>query len=165
MNYCYILANTLNNKTYVGYTNNPLRRLRQHNGEIKGGAMYTTRCLKENKNAQWFFLSLVTSQNSVEFTKNVALSLEWHLKFEYRKPKFSNKQVGIHGRLQALLAVLSLHPKFSSATYRAYIDPEHVKSFLHDIPLNVTYEPYLSSLLPTMNVIEESICDDTLKVL
>ena len=30
-----------NNYTYLGITNNFKRRLRQHNGEIKGGAKYT----------------------------------------------------------------------------------------------------------------------------
>ena len=34
----YLLYNTCNNKTYLGITNNSRRRLRQHNGEIKGGA-------------------------------------------------------------------------------------------------------------------------------
>ena len=40
---CYILQSKVCQKrTYVGMTNNMRRRLRQHNGEIKGGAMYTT---------------------------------------------------------------------------------------------------------------------------
>jgi len=38
---CYILQSGLNNKIYIGYTNNFNRRLRQHNGEIKGGAKKT----------------------------------------------------------------------------------------------------------------------------
>ena len=39
----YLLINTsnINNYTYLGITNNSIRRLRQHNGEIKGGAKYT----------------------------------------------------------------------------------------------------------------------------
>lgn len=38
---CYLL--TLDRKfSYVGATNNLSRRVRQHNGEIKGGAKYTT---------------------------------------------------------------------------------------------------------------------------
>ena len=37
----YLLTNSHNNRTYLGITNNPNRRIRQHNGEIKGGARYT----------------------------------------------------------------------------------------------------------------------------
>ena len=36
---CYLIYN--NNCSYVGITNNPLKRLRQHNQIIKGGAKYT----------------------------------------------------------------------------------------------------------------------------
>ena len=36
---CYIIYN--NNNSYVGMTNNIVRRLRQHNQIIKGGAKYT----------------------------------------------------------------------------------------------------------------------------
>ena len=38
---CYMLVSTTSRKTYVGCTNNVKKRLRQHNGEIKGGARYT----------------------------------------------------------------------------------------------------------------------------
>jgi len=39
--FCYMLASTDGRKTYVGATVNPDRRLRQHNGEICGGARAT----------------------------------------------------------------------------------------------------------------------------
>ena len=38
--YLYIIENK--QRTYVGVSPYPIRRLRQHNGEIKGGAKYTT---------------------------------------------------------------------------------------------------------------------------
>ncbi len=38
---CYVLCSPLSNRTYVGITNNLHRRLRQHNGEILGGAKAT----------------------------------------------------------------------------------------------------------------------------
>jgi len=39
--YCYLLLAP--GRTYVGATNNLPRRLRQHRGELAGGAKYTTR--------------------------------------------------------------------------------------------------------------------------
>jgi predicted GIY-YIG superfamily endonuclease len=48
--YCvYLLKHENLNRTYVGITNNLKRRLRQHNGEIKGGARSTTNCLRDGK--------------------------------------------------------------------------------------------------------------------
>ena len=38
---CYCLRSLASRRTYIGITNNLPRRLRQHNGEIKGGAKYT----------------------------------------------------------------------------------------------------------------------------
>ena len=39
--FCYMLASKDGRKTYVGATIDPNRRLRQHNGEITGGAHAT----------------------------------------------------------------------------------------------------------------------------
>lgn len=38
---CYALSSLDGTRSYTGQTNNFERRLRQHNGEIKGGARYT----------------------------------------------------------------------------------------------------------------------------
>ena len=40
---CYVIQSTITNKVYVGYTVNFARRLRQHNGELVGGAKKTAR--------------------------------------------------------------------------------------------------------------------------
>lgn len=51
--YCLMLENC----TYIGYTLYRNRRLRQHNGELVGGARYTkahlVRARKKNPTAQW----------------------------------------------------------------------------------------------------------------
>ncbi len=58
--YCYILRNKLEqfkHNTYNGSTNHPMRRLRQHNEEIKGGARATHgkgRCLGNMCHVIWF---------------------------------------------------------------------------------------------------------------
>jgi len=41
--YVYCLQSTVSRRTYVGYSIDPFKRLRKHNGEITGGAKYTTK--------------------------------------------------------------------------------------------------------------------------
>ena len=41
--YIYVLASTVRTVTYVGCTNDVPRRVRQHNGELSGGARFTQR--------------------------------------------------------------------------------------------------------------------------
>mmetsp|Transcript_20169 Transcript_20169/g.24451 ORF Transcript_20169/g.24451 Transcript_20169/m.24451 type:complete len:172 (+) Transcript_20169:116-631(+) len=72
MPYCCYLLTPLDKKncgkvTYVGFTNNPMRRIRQHNGEIKNGAKRTTR------HRPWEFVLVVVGFP----TKFSALSFEW----------------------------------------------------------------------------------------
>ena len=72
--YCYILRNKLEqfkNNTYNGSTNNPMRRLRQHNEEIKGGARAT-----HGKGGAWEICVMLSG-----FPDHVnALSCEWRMK-------------------------------------------------------------------------------------
>ncbi len=66
----YILLNKKANKTYVGVTNDLERRLRQHNGEIVGGARQTTRA-----NGRWKLAGCVYPFQS----RHHALRFEWHI--------------------------------------------------------------------------------------
>lgn len=82
---CYCLKRTENGykgpKTYVGCTNNFERRIRQHNSEIKGGAICTTKAC--NNGCSWYPILFATGFVS----QKEALSFEWHWKFESRKSK------------------------------------------------------------------------------
>jgi predicted GIY-YIG superfamily endonuclease len=109
IHFCYCLYNSENNKTYIGYTNNIPRRIRQHNGEIAGGAIYTTR-----QNVQWEYLFYVTSP---AFDHKVALSFEWHLKHP------STKKHGPIGRIQSFLSTIN-HLKFNHINHYDF----HIKS-------------------------------------
>ena len=66
---CYLLENSFG-KTYIGATNNFKRRIRQHNGEIKGGAKYTS------ANKPWEPVLIVLGMPD----KITALMLEWRMK-------------------------------------------------------------------------------------
>ena len=103
--FCYILNNAVNDRwTYNGYTNAINKRLRQHNGEIKGGAKYTSKFGK----GHWSYLAIVTTP---DFTHVGALSFEWSIKYpNNRRPRPSMYQGSI-GRVNGLANVF-LNPKF-----------------------------------------------------
>lgn len=97
---CYALVNTKDRRTYVGYTTDPDRRLRQHNGELTGGAWSTARSNRRAgtpRSGAWRFLFIVACEEPATtsgttnsgasashyhepWTSTRGLSLEWHLK-------------------------------------------------------------------------------------
>lgn len=87
--YLYVLTAMNNtNRSYVGVTNDIARRMRQHNGEIAGGARYTTRF------KPWRVHAMFQLRN-----RHDALSLEWKVK--HRKIKSDGSGVG--GRVCAAI--------------------------------------------------------------
>lgn len=79
--YVYLLKST-NGTTYVGATVDPDRRLRQHNGELKGGARATA--MKCAHGETWVRHCLVGP-----FDKISALKFEWRWKWLSRKEQGS----------------------------------------------------------------------------
>ena len=91
----YVLINTSHNKTYVGITNNTIRRLRQHNGDLVGGAKYTT----SNKGlGEWVFYGFIKN-----LEKRQSLSIEKKIKIKSKKLKGTP----IERRVKAIDLILS----------------------------------------------------------
>jgi predicted GIY-YIG superfamily endonuclease len=72
----YVLESVANpHYSYVGFTVNRARRLRQHNGELKcGGANYT------HGHRPWRMMLSIRGNGSDWWTKQAALQLEWRIK-------------------------------------------------------------------------------------
>ena len=86
--------------TYSGSTNNPYRRLRQHNEEISGGAVYT-----HGRGGGWEIYALLTGFPD----HRNALSCEWRIKHTNGKPgKRPTHHLGVNGRIVGLNDVLKL---------------------------------------------------------
>ena len=101
--YCYILRNKLGqfkHNTYNGSTNNPMRRLRQHNEEIKGGAKAT-----HGKGGAWEICAMLSG-----FPGHInALSCEWRMKCPSGRPgKREAKYQRVQGRISSLNEILPL---------------------------------------------------------
>lgn len=94
--YCYIIYNE-NDRTYNGYTVDLKKRLRQHNGEIKGGARATT-----NKGS-WAYLVIMTSDDWTCISD--AMKHEWSIKYPTRKRPRPNQYNGKRGRIESLVHV------------------------------------------------------------
>jgi predicted GIY-YIG superfamily endonuclease len=97
----YIIKNR--NCTYAGVSPDPVRRLRQHNGEIKGGAKYTT-----SKGSGWEHVCLVKGfQNKIQ-----SMQFEWAVK--HVLPRDAG---GITNRISKLYTVLNKSKWTSKAPF------------------------------------------------
>jgi len=128
--YCYILRNKLEqfkHNTYNGSTNNPVRRLRQHNEEIKGGAKAT-----HGKGGAWEICAMLSG-----FPNHInALSCEWRMKCPSGKPgKREKKYQGVKGRISSLNEILPLE----RWTGKCIIDNMDFKLKLHIVKDVVEY--------------------------
>jgi len=96
----YLLHHTIHNRTYLGITNHKERRIRQHNGEIKGGAKYTTAFKGDG---EWNYYMYVSN-----LTKSESLSIERTAKNKRRGAKGTS---AVDKRLYVLLPLLEKYPE------------------------------------------------------
>lgn len=101
----YLLENTSNNRTYLGITNNCIKRLREHNRELNGGAKYTRTFRGDGK---WKYRVKIDN-----LTKCDVLSIERKAK---NKRKGAKGETPIKKRLNVLLPILESYPE-SNITY------------------------------------------------
>lgn len=101
--------------TYVGATVDPEHRLRQHNGEIKGGAHATT--MKVKKGCKWERICCVTG-----FPDWIAaLQFEWALKYYSRK--LAKRMNPLVRRMNALKQILAMErPTSKALAYSEWVD-------------------------------------------
>ena len=128
--YCYILRNKLEqfkHNTYNGSTNNPMRRLRQHNEEIKGGARAT-----HGKGGAWEICAMLSG-----FPDHInALSCEWRMKCPSGRPgKREAKYQRVQGRISSLNEILPLE----RWTGKCVVDNQDMKLKLHIVEDVVGY--------------------------
>ena len=104
--YVYLLVSS-NNNTYVGATVDVDHRLRQHNGEIKGGAWATTTKVKQGE--KWTRACYVSGFPDWRS----ALQFEW--KWKYLSRQLPKNMFPLERRIQALQQLLTLERSTSSA--------------------------------------------------
>jgi predicted GIY-YIG superfamily endonuclease len=116
--FVYLLLSS-DNSTYVGATIDLERRLRQHNSEIKGGAIATT--TKVNKGETWIRACHIEGFPDWKS----ALQFEWRWKQITRK--MALKVHPIHRRMIALKQLLSLErPTTKAKAYSEWTEPPKV---------------------------------------
>ncbi len=103
----YLLLNSTHTRTYVGATIDPIRRLRQHNQEIVGGARATS-------NDTWIHSCIIYGFPD----ERSALQFEWMWKYMTRKEGRSDP---IKRRYKALQKILeSGHSSSTSIPFSEY---------------------------------------------
>ena len=122
MAFCYLIKSlSIPTKTYFGCTNDTTRRLRQHNGEVVGGARKTA------KARPWTYVCIISGFN----TRNDALKFEYAMN---RKRRYS-----INGRIKSIAEVISME-KWTSTSPLARNVPLEVHWFeSRKLPYKPTY--------------------------
>jgi predicted GIY-YIG superfamily endonuclease len=112
--FCYVLqqVNNTTARNYIGYTVNPTRRIRQHNGFLSGGARFT-------KNKIWEYL-LIFSCPSWNSTRG--LQMEWLIKHPLRKKKRSTLYKGSLGVIRSLHEIIKRVPLHEIITIYVHDD-------------------------------------------
>ena len=95
--FVYILENHRRNKSYVGKTNNPKRRLRQHNGEITGGARYTR---GDRWRMKFLFSNMEEEGTALRLERN--MKSNYHCKFMNELGKSETIRLAIRMQMQEL---------------------------------------------------------------
>ena len=114
----YILE--CDNKSYVGMTNDFFRRWRQHNGEIKGGARYTTKF--GNPGAIWNPILIIDGFQ----TMKEAMQCEWKVK---RKKGHQKRVQWVHELLTSHDRWTTKSPQIQDQSLTIYVDDEYKKYF------------------------------------
>jgi len=125
--YCYIITD--GKRTYNGYTVNLSRRIRQHNGEIKGGAK-ATKCTQ----GVWSYIAVLTCP---DWTAVRAMQHEWTIKYPTRRRPRPKEYQGPMGRIMSLKQVceqippieiteLYIHEAFYDLVTSSLGLPEHI---------------------------------------
>ena len=106
--FVYMLLHIKSTIPYIGKTNNLTRRLRQHNGEISGGAKTTHRALNKNNENDFKWRRVLHVKGFID--ERAALHFENRFQRERRKASASasiqNTKNPLWKGLQALKAVM-----------------------------------------------------------
>ena len=119
--FCYLLRSLSprhSGHTYIGFTTDPLRRLRQHNGDITSGAYRTAR------RRPWQLVAAVSGFTS----KVIALQFEWQWTYP-RKSKRMRAVMegrrwggGVRGKVEVMYELLATQPWQSMPLQVRYAD-------------------------------------------
>ena len=123
MFYCYIVCNQ-QDRTYNGYTVNLERRLRQHNGVIKGGARAT------KGRGPWEFLLVITSP--CWDCISVAMQHEWSIKYPTRRRPRPKEYNGAMGRLESFSYIFKHMEKKECKQIECYVNTDY-KEFMESL--------------------------------
>jgi predicted GIY-YIG superfamily endonuclease len=140
--FCYVVHNAHDN-TYNGYTVDLRRRLKQHNGFIKGGARAT------RNRGPWRFLIVLTSDSWDCIS--TAMRHEWSIKYPTRRRPRPKRYNGASGRLESLSLVFDHMLLCDPCTkVTCYVDPDHYTAMAKIAePYECVSVRYIDDLLET----------------